>query len=257
MPSDNILLKIWNPKNPHDEVAISFIDKNKLQNETSKDRLKQMFILDENGCASKEIATVIQLSLASAMGGYLIGGVARSRVSYINFMENNQATQFINHLDAKRKLSREMYLAFTKGGFSLGWRVGLFTFIFSSILTSVATYRGKDAILEYFIAGGVTGGLFKTNMGLKGMVTGSVFGAALGTIAGGLSALTLKLGGVSMEDIRNFSKLMHDARENAKLEAQKKYMAKEFDMAQKTAKENSRAEQEFLDMKVQEESAKS
>lgn len=33
--------------------------------------------------------------------GAIYGGIIQSRVAYVNFMENNQATAFKSHLDAK------------------------------------------------------------------------------------------------------------------------------------------------------------
>lgn len=33
----------------------------------------------------------------------MYGGITQSRIAYLNFMENNQATAFKNHLEAKVK----------------------------------------------------------------------------------------------------------------------------------------------------------
>ena len=61
-----------------------------------------------------------------------------------------------------------------------------------SITTVIAVYRGKSSMYEYIAAGLITGGCYKTNMGLKGMAAGGLVGGALGTIAGGLSLGPIK-----------------------------------------------------------------
>lgn len=63
-------------------------------------------------------------------------------------------------------------------------------------------YRNKSSIVEYLAAGGITGSLYKVNMGLRGMAVGGVLGGALGGIAGLLSLLVLRLSGTSMEEVR-------------------------------------------------------
>jgi hypothetical protein len=50
-------------------------------------------------------------------------------------------------------------------------------FIFKRLLTtSISVYRGHSSILEYVAAGGFTGGLYKCNMGLRGMAVGGGLG---------------------------------------------------------------------------------
>lgn len=60
---------------------------------------------------------------------------------------------------------------------------------------------GRQGIVEYMGAGFITGGLFRSNLGLKGFVAGSVIGTACGAVAGVATLSILKLSGVTMKDI--------------------------------------------------------
>lgn len=50
----------------------------------------------------------------------------------------------------------------------------LFSFIFSGLATMISLYRGKTSILEYSLAGMLTGAAFKFSLGPKGMVSGGM-----------------------------------------------------------------------------------
>lgn len=81
--------------------------------------------------------------------------------------------------------------------------VHFFLFGFSSgVSTVVSEYRNKSSISDYSIAGLVTGALFKTNLGIKGMISGGFFGSLIGTVGGVAVISLLKLSGKSMKDIR-------------------------------------------------------
>ncbi|XP_055905640.1 RPII140-upstream gene protein [Eupeodes corollae] len=170
--------------------------------ETGLDRIKEMFKVDEFGSISPELNAVYQAGFVGFLFGGIYGGFINSRTAYEDFMNNNQASAFKSHLDAKRKLQNEFTVSFAKGAFKWGWRVSLFTTSYFGIITLISVYREKSSIYEYLAAGGITGGLYKMNMGLKGMTAGGIIGAAFGGIAGLASLGVLKLSGTSMEEIR-------------------------------------------------------
>lgn len=138
--------------------------------------------------------------------GFLIGacygGFIHSRNAYESFMNNNQATTFSSHFEAKKKLQDKVTLNFAKGAFKWGWRVGLFSSSYVFITTVISVYRGKSSMLEYVTAGAVTGGLYKINLGLRGMLVGSGLGSVLGGMAGGITLLILNTSGMTMEEVR-------------------------------------------------------
>lgn len=171
-------------------------------NETGLDRLKEMFKINEYGEISSELNSIYQAGFCGFLFGAIYGGFINSRTSYEDFMNNNQASAFKSHLDAKRKLQNEFTLSFARGAFKWGWRVSLFTTSYFGIITLISVYREKSSIYEYLAAGGITGALYKVNMGLKGMTAGGVIGGGLGAIAGLASLGLLKLSGTSMEEMR-------------------------------------------------------
>ena len=54
--------------------------------------------------------------------GAIYGGIIQSRVAYVNFMENNQATAFKSHLDAKVRIIVDII----KRNFNFSYMVGWF-----------------------------------------------------------------------------------------------------------------------------------
>ncbi|KAH8388360.1 hypothetical protein KR093_005109 [Drosophila rubida] len=174
----------------------------KKPEETGMERLKQVFVVDEFGSISSELNSIYQAGFLGFLVGAIYGGVTQSRVGYMNFMENNQATAFKSHLDAKKKLQDQFTVNFAKGGFKWGWRVGLFTTSYFGIITLISVYRGKSAIYEYLAAGSITGAVYKLNLGLRGMASGGIIGGFMGGVAGVASLLLMKASGTSMEEVR-------------------------------------------------------
>nr|CAD7586282.1 unnamed protein product [Timema genevievae] len=167
----------------------------------SKEIIKNNDII-EFGVSSPELHSVFQSGFLGTTLGVLMGGFYRTKNTYLNFIERNQATVFRDHLEAKKKLQDQVTINFAKGAFYWGWRIGLFTSTYVLITTSISVYRGKSSILEYLAAGCITGSCFKMNMGVKGMVVGGLLGSALGGLAGGFSLAIFKITGTSMEDVR-------------------------------------------------------
>jgi complex I assembly factor TIMMDC1 len=50
---------------------------------------------------SNELNATIQAGFLGVFTGALYGGFLGSRTAYMNFMQNNEATAFQSHLDAK------------------------------------------------------------------------------------------------------------------------------------------------------------
>lgn len=50
---------------------------------------------------SAEINSIYQTAFMGFLGGSVYGGFLKSRLAYLEFMENNQATSFKSHFDAK------------------------------------------------------------------------------------------------------------------------------------------------------------
>ncbi|XP_073820215.1 RPII140-upstream gene protein [Musca autumnalis] len=171
-------------------------------NETGWERVKEVFQVDEFGSISPELNSIYQAGFLGFLVGAIYGGIIQSRTAYIDFMENNQATAFQSHLDAKRKLQDKFTMSFAKGGLKWGWRVALFTTSYYGMVTLVSVYREKSSIYEYLAAGSISGAMYKLNMGLRGMAAGGIIGGFLGGVAGGASLLIMSLSGTTMQEVR-------------------------------------------------------
>lgn len=77
-----------------------------------------------------------------------------------------------------------------------------FVTLFNTVSTGLSVYRDKNTMSHFAAAGAVTGGVFRMSLGLRGLVAGSVIGAALGVPAGALIIGLQKLGGETMRDKR-------------------------------------------------------
>ncbi|XP_055587317.1 RPII140-upstream gene protein [Uranotaenia lowii] len=196
---------------------------------SGKDRLYMMFSVDEFGRISNEVNSIYQAGFLGFLVGACYGGFVHSRVAYMNFMERNQATAFQSSFEAKRKLQDQVTLNFAKGAFKWGWRLALFTTSYIGIQTVISVYRGKSSIYEYLTAGGVTGALYKFNMGLKGMASGGLVGITFGGIAGALSLSILKATGTTMEEIRFWQYKWRASRDEAITEGIRKHTKGEED----------------------------
>uniref|UniRef100_A0A1Q3FI42 Complex I assembly factor TIMMDC1, mitochondrial n=1 Tax=Culex tarsalis TaxID=7177 RepID=A0A1Q3FI42_CULTA len=183
--------------------------------QTGKERLYLMFSVDEFGRVSNEINSIYQAGFLGFLVGACYGGFINSRVAYMNFMERNQATAFKSSFEAKRKLQDQVTLTFARGAFKWGWRLALFTTSYIGIQTVISVYRGKSSVYEYLVAGGVTGAMYKFNMGLRGMTSGGLVGLTFGGIAGLLSLAILRATGTTMEEVRFWQYKWQDSRDQA------------------------------------------
>jgi hypothetical protein len=86
-----------------------------------------MYFSSENNSIHPVTLSMIQTSFATFLIGGIIGGIKTSRETFINFIEHNQATQFLSQLDAKKRLSDKMFLSFLKGFSRMGMRIGFFS----------------------------------------------------------------------------------------------------------------------------------
>lgn len=182
--------------------------------QTGWERVKQMYSKSEYDEVSVELTNVIHSTMCGGFVGACLGGFFSSKVAYINFIENNQATIYKSTADAKKKLQDYVTIAFAKGAYKWGWRLCFFTGTFSLLATTISVYRGDTSIVEYITAGAITGALYKVDLGLAATVVGGCLGAALSTVAGLVILGILKITGVSMDEIRKALYKLKEARKD-------------------------------------------
>lgn len=178
-------------------------------------RVRSMFSRDQYGDFGKEFYSCLQGTFTGLFVGAAYGGFIWSRRAYLDFIENNQATAFANHFEAKKALQNYVTVNFAQGAVKWGGRVGIFTGLFMLVSTTVSVYRDKTGIFEYVVGGGITGSLFRTHLGLPGMIVGGLLGTTLGTCAGCVVHGLLKLSNVNMEEVREMLYKLKQVRDAA------------------------------------------
>ncbi|XP_054016079.1 RPII140-upstream gene protein [Hylaeus anthracinus] len=227
---------LWNANN--DDIPNDKIESLKVA-EIGVDRLRNMFN-KKDGKMTKELQSVISVTMGATVGGFLLGGLLRARLIPEKFIAENQATKFQNKFDAQRQLQMKFLNEFMRGGANLAWRLGAFCFMFQGMETCLYVYRGKYSISNFLYAGALTGFLFKANMGPKGAVAGSFAGAVLGSMYGSITILLLYLTGTKIENVYEIHASTMNTRRNAIKNMSTPYICKEDEELKKRYSQNDR-----------------
>lgn len=196
------------------------------------DKLKNM-MFDAEGHPSKELQSVMNVTVAGTSVGFLLGGVRKTSSMVDTFKRENQATLFVTKYDAQKQLHIRSGTTFVRGGLPLAGKLGLFCFLFSSISTSLHLYRRKYDMLNHICGGALTGFLFKMNMGLKGAVAGTVLGTILGTVSGAITMGLLFITGSDMNNVYQVNSAMAYARRDKIKEKSKEFRNEEDERLRK------------------------
>lgn len=205
-----------------------------IEDELGWDRVKRIFRQTEEHGLTKELQSIINVTLSGTVFGVILGGTRSTKHTVNNFISSNEATRFGNHIDAKRHLQQIVSVNFIKQGGKLGGKLGLFCFLFSTITTCATAYRGKLAIENYILGASITGALFKMNLGVRATLVGAGLGSILGGICGTASVLILHLSGISMDEV---------------LDAQQKWITSRDESVHKKIRSSLGAEKQFTEIK--------
>ncbi|KAK5616083.1 Complex I assembly factor timmdc1, mitochondrial [Crenichthys baileyi] len=162
--------------------------------DTGWERIKDLFDRDERQRHPEELTFVIKSAVVAALTGFLYGGLPAARFARQRYIQISQAEVYTSRVEAVRSAHNAAIRGFLRYGWRWSWRVSLIVTLFSSVNTGLSVYRDKDSLGNYVAAGAVTVGLFRLNLGLRGLVAGSIIGAVLGIPVGalvvGLQSLT-------------------------------------------------------------------
>ncbi|KAM4560260.1 complex I assembly factor TIMMDC1, mitochondrial [Odontesthes bonariensis] len=162
--------------------------------DTGWERIKDLFDRDEKQKYPEELTTVMKCGFLGALTGFFYGGLPAARFARQRYIQVSQAEVYTSRVEAVRSAHNAAIRGFVRYGWRWSWRVSLIVTLFSSVNTGLSVYRDKDALSNYIAAGAVTVGLFRLNLGLRGLVAGTVIGAVLGIPVGtliiGLQSLT-------------------------------------------------------------------
>ncbi|XP_070153420.1 RPII140-upstream gene protein isoform X1 [Polyergus mexicanus] len=172
-----------------------------LKDKLGWDRVKNIFHLNKDGMFTKELTSIINITISGAVVGAALSGINATKNTVDNFISNNEATKFTSHFDARWHLQQTVTVNFIKKGARMGAKLGLFCCIFSTVTTCTTAYQGKLAIENYMLGGSITGLLFKMNLGFRGALVGIGLGSILGGLCGGISLLILKLSGTTIDEV--------------------------------------------------------
>ncbi|KAG7463703.1 hypothetical protein MATL_G00179450 [Megalops atlanticus] len=170
--------------------------------DTGWDRIKDLFDRGEMQRYPEEVTNVVKSGLTAALLGMLYGGVPAARHARERFIEQSQAEVYQNRVDAVRSAHNAAIRGFVRFGWRWSWRLAAFVTLFNTVSTGLSVYRDKYVFSHYAVAGAITGGLFRLNLGLGGLVAGSTIGAILGLPAGALIMGMQKLSGETLGERR-------------------------------------------------------
>jgi len=173
--------------------------KKKKEEMTGWERVRYSFSPDEFGEPSPELMRIKDATLIGVVVGVFMGAMGRGRVEYMDFFRRNTVTQFESPLKAKSALQDQMFLGMGGGAFRLGWRMGIFTFMYMSGATIISSYRNKYGVIDQVAGAGTAGFLYKFRDGPKAAFAGGFFGSLLGLAAGTMTLGVMKLVGSDFE----------------------------------------------------------
>ena len=163
-------------------------------------RLKMMWRVDEWGFPSPELDNVKWTTQIGFFSGAAYGAFHESAKVQRIFLEQSKYTMFQHPREAQRAMQDRVTLAMVQGGWRAGWRMGLLGFTFSAVAQSLTAVRNYINPLDYAVAGGVMGAVYKVGMGPKGMIGAGVGGALLGLQGGVLVWGLQKLSGITVAE---------------------------------------------------------
>lgn len=140
---------------------------------------------------------MVKSGVVAALAGLIYGGLPAARLARQRYIQASQAEIYTSRVDAVRSAHNAAIRGFVRYGWRWSWRVAAFVTLFNSVSTGLSVYRDKYALSHYAVAGAVTGGLFRLNLGLGGLVAGTVIGAVLGIPTGALIISMQSLAGES------------------------------------------------------------
>ncbi|XP_052014718.1 complex I assembly factor TIMMDC1, mitochondrial isoform X2 [Apodemus sylvaticus] len=169
--------------------------------------------LSEQQKFPKEVDYICRAAVSAGIIGWAYGGIPAFIYAKKRYIEQSQAEIYHNRFDAVQSAHRAATRGFIRYGWRWSWRTAVFVTIFNTVNTGLTVYRNKDALSHFAIAGAVTGGLFRINLGVRGLVAGSIIGALLGTPMGSLLMALQKYSGETVQERRQKDrKALHEQR---------------------------------------------
>ncbi|XP_020032132.2 complex I assembly factor TIMMDC1, mitochondrial isoform X1 [Castor canadensis] len=168
--------------------------------ESGWDRLRELFVKDEQQRTPRELENIYKAAVSAGIIGWAYGGIPAFIHAKQRYIEHSQAEIYHNQFDAVQSAHRAATRGFIRYGWRWSWRTAVFVTIFNTVNTGLNVYHNKNALSHFVIAGAVTGGLFRINLGIRGLVAGGIIGALLGTPVGSLLVALQKYCGETVQE---------------------------------------------------------
>uniref|UniRef100_A0A3B4U5L4 Complex I assembly factor TIMMDC1, mitochondrial n=1 Tax=Seriola dumerili TaxID=41447 RepID=A0A3B4U5L4_SERDU len=166
--------------------------------DTGWDRIKDLFDRDVTQRYPEELTNVVKSGVVAALAGLIYGGLPAARHARQRYIQVSQAEIYSSRVEAVRSAHNAAIRGFVRYGWRWSWRVAAFVTLFNSVSTGLSVYRDKYTLSNYAAAGG----LFRLNLGLGGLVAGSIIGAVLGIPTGALIISMQSLAGETVRERR-------------------------------------------------------
>lgn len=175
--------------------------------DTGWDRIKDLFDRAPTQKYPEELTNVIKSGAVAALAGLFYGGLPAAHHARNRYIQVSQAEIYTSRVDAVRSAHNAAIRGFVRYGWRWSWRVAAFVTLFNTVSTGLSVYRDKYTISHFAAAGAVTGGLFRLNLGLGGLVAGAVIGTVLGIPAGLMIISMQSLSGETIRERRRRERL--------------------------------------------------
>lgn len=183
------------------------------------ERVQAIFETDLYGDISPDLHRIKDSTMLSMILGAIIGGISRSREAGERFMRQNAHEKFETPQYAQKAMQDKIMLGFGSGAFKVGWRLALFTFVYTMGTSCIAAYRGQHGILEHVGGAAAAGYLYKFKQGPKASLAGLAVGAGLGLSAGTLTYYGAKLAGKTPDELIQWHYQNIEARKRAEVDS--------------------------------------
>lgn len=171
-----------------------------IQKETGLDRLSVIFKRDHQFKFSHEVQFMTQAIMQTYFISFMVKYVPTWYETRREFIKDHHGTVFRTKTQALKLMSDTVLLKslFAAGRFAL--KVTTFSSSMLIISQVMSAYRNETSPLEYTVAAGVTGAFLRLNMGIRGMISGSILAGVMGTFVGGLITVLMRITELTQEE---------------------------------------------------------
>ncbi|XP_042197682.1 complex I assembly factor TIMMDC1, mitochondrial [Callorhinchus milii] len=170
--------------------------------ESGWDRIRELFDQERMQSYPEELMNIWKGALMAGSVGLVYGGIPAAQHARKRYIELSQAEVYKHRIEAVRSAHNAAIRGFIRYGWRWSWRVTAFVTVFNIVSTGLSVYRDQNILTHYSVAGAITGGLFRLNLGVGGGLAGMVIGAVLGLPTGALLMSMQKANGETVREQR-------------------------------------------------------